>query len=257
MRTRDINRQARAALIWLAPVLAALPIAFYVGGILLTAGAFFPLGISTLSAFGATELALAGWLRLGSVTLLLLPVFVIASILVWPVSRLLSRRLSRAAPRAIPLASAMVVAGCCGIAAIAARGVFEALVALFAAAVFVVLVVALLRRSEAALQRTLRPLRWYLAAFAITLTLPALGEAVSPLADGPRRPGVAALATPRGLACVRPLLLGQRRMLFAQGNRIYLADDQANVALEVGRLPPATVPRADDCLALPLFKKDS
>jgi hypothetical protein len=233
---RGVARKSRRLLQWVAPIVAGLPLLFYVGGVLLSLGAFAPAGIVGLGAFDVSEIARAGWLNVGPTTLVAAAVWAIAAVIVWPVSEVLARAATARAPKAAPLAAQVLAIALCAYAAATADGVFQLLIASSGALLFAALTVAYLTRSEVAIQARARPFGWFLLCLGALIVLVALGEAASPL--GSNATARAALfATPDGQRCVYPVLIGHARLLYADGDRLFLSDYESRSVIEVGRVP--------------------
>lgn len=234
---RGVARKSRRLLHWIVPIVAALPILFYVGGVLLSLGAFAPAGVAGLGAFDLSELATAGWLNLGPTLLTLTAVWVVAATLVWPISELLTRGLVERAPRSSVFAAEIIGIALCAYAIASVDGVFQLLIAVFATLIIVALVAAQLTRSERMLQARVRPLGWFLLCFSATITLVALGEAASPFgASAPAR-AAALFVTPFGQRCVYPVLIGRARLLYVDGDRLFLSDYENRSVVQVGQVP--------------------
>ncbi|MBW6529083.1 hypothetical protein KZ813_19775 [Sphingomonas sp. RHCKR7] len=249
---RGVARKSRRLLHWVAPIAAGLPILFYVGGLLLSLGAFAPAGVEGLGAFDLSEVAGAGWLNLGSTLLLLAAVWVVAAFSVWPISELLARALVERAPRSSVFAAGILGIALCAYAIATVDGVFQPLIAVFALLIIVALVAAQLTRGKAVMQARVRPLGWFLLCVSLTIGLVALGEAASPFGASARPRAAALLATPFGQRCVYPVLIGRARLLYADGARLFLSDYESRSVIEVGRLPAgiALRRRAPDCARL-------
>ncbi len=234
---RGVARKSRRLLHWIVPVVAALPILYYLGGVLLSLGAFAPAGVAGLGAFDLFEVATAGWLNLGPTLLILMAVWVIAATLVWPIAALLTRGLAELAPRSTVFVAEIIGIALCAYAIATVDGVFQPLIAVFATLIIGALAAAQLTRSERVLQAQVRPLGWFLLCFSATIALVALGEAVSPFgASAPAR-AASLFATPSGQRCVYPVLIGRARLLYVDGDRLFLSDYESRSVVEVGRLP--------------------
>jgi hypothetical protein len=233
---RGVARKSRRLLQWVAPVVAGLPILFYVGGVLLSLGAFAPAGIVGLGAFDVSEVARAGWLNVGPTVLVAAAVWAIAAVIVWPISELLARAATAQAPKAASLAAQVLAIALCAYAAATVDGVFQLLVALFGALLLAALTLAYLTRSEAAMQARVRPLGWFLVCLGALITLVALGEAASPIGTSATT-RAALFATPNGQRCVYPVLIGHARLLYADADRLFLSDYESRSVIEVGRVP--------------------
>ncbi|MBW6533241.1 hypothetical protein KZ820_21065 [Sphingomonas sp. RRHST34] len=234
---RGVARKSRRLLHWIVPIVAALPILFYVGGVLLSLGAFAPGGGAGLGAFDLSELATAGWLNLGPTLLTLTAVWVVAATLVWPISELLTRGLVERAPRSSVFAAEIIGIALCAYAIASVDGVFQLLIAVFATLIIVALVAAQLTRSERMLQAQVRPLGWFLLCFSATITLIALGEAASPFGVSAPARAAALFVTPFGQRCVYPVLIGRARLLYVDGDRLFLSDYENRSVVQVGQVP--------------------
>ncbi|MHC9418514.1 hypothetical protein ACYZX9_07970 [Sphingomonas citri] len=234
---RGVARKSRRLLHWIVPIVAALPILFYVGGVLLSLGAFAPAGVAGLGAFDLSELATAGWLNLGPTLLTLTAVWVVAATLVWPISELLTRGLVERAPRSSVFAAEIIGIALCAYAIASVDGVFQLLIAVFATLIIVALVAAQLTRRERMLQARVRPLGWFLLCFSATITLIALGEAASPFGVSAPARAAALFVTPFGQRCVYPVLIGRARLLYVDGDRLFLSDYENRSVVQVGQVP--------------------
>lgn len=234
---RGVARKSRRLLAWIAPIVAALPLAFYLGGTLLTLGAFAPVGLAGLGAFNVSELATAGWLTLGAATLVLAAVAVIAALIMWPVAALLTRALLARAPRSTGVAIGVAGVAFCAYALATVDGVFQFLIAVFALLVVATLVLAQLTRTEAAMRAHVRPLGWFVLCFGVAFGFVALGEAASPFGSrtGPVTPSL--FITAHARRCVYPVLLGRTRLLYADQGRVFLSDYEERSLVQVGRIP--------------------
>ncbi|MBB3695815.1 hypothetical protein [Sphingomonas sp. BK580] len=234
---KGVARKSRRLLHWIAPIVVVLPILFYVGGVLLSLGAFAPAGVEGLGAFDVSEVATAGWLGLGPSLLVLAAVVVIAATLVWPVSELLVRGQIQRAPRSRKLAAEILGIALCAYAIVTVDGVFQLLIAVFATLIVIALAAAQLTRDHTVIETHVRPLGWFLLCLSATIALVALGAAASPFgASAPAR-AASLFATPFGQRCVYPVLIGHARLLYADGDGLFLSDDESRSVIQVGRVP--------------------
>ncbi|MET0374443.1 MAG: hypothetical protein ABW128_09320, partial [Rhizorhabdus sp.] len=220
----------------LAPILAGLPLAFYVGGTLLSFGFFFSIGLTPLTAFSPTEVAMAGWLRIAGSTFLVAPVLVIASVVAWPVSSTVADKVLEKRPQLATAALSALVAVGCIMGAAWAQGVLQALLSAITATLFGVFAIAFAFKREEALRKRVRPLRWWLLTFFAALSFAALGEAAFVAAMRPGLGGAIRLTVPGGAACVRPLLLGADRLIYERDGAIILSDYEGKAVATIGRL---------------------
>lgn len=234
---KGVARKSRRLLHWVAPVVVALPILFYVGGVLLSLGAFAPAGIDGLGAFDLSEVATAGWLNLGASLLILAATGVIAATLVWPISELLVRGQIQRAPRSRVLAAEILGIALCAYAIATVDGVFQLLIAVFATLIIIALAAAQLTRDHTVIETHVRPLGWFLLCFSATIGLVALGAAASPLGSSAPARAAVPFATPFGQRCVYPVLIGRARLLYADGDGLFLSDYENRSVIQVGRVP--------------------
>ena len=239
------DRSARNLLAWLALVFAGLPLAFYIGGALLTLGFFFSLGLTSLTVFSPTELALAGWLRIAGNTFLIIPILVIATVVAWPVSSAIADKIMMKRPQlAIVILSALVALGCTA-ATVYAGGVLQGLLAAVAALLFLAFTFAFATKREQVLQENVRSLRWPLLVFFLSLAFAALGEVSFVEAMEPRHPPSMRVKTSNDTMYVRPLLLGTDRLIYEYQGAIFISDYESKYLLRVGSLGPLREGKAD------------
>lgn len=221
-------------LVQLAPVLAGLPLLFYIGGTLLSLGFFFTIGLTALTAFSPTEIAMAGWLRIAAGSFIVFPALAIASVVAWPTSSAVADKLMDRRPQATSVALCIIVALGCIFGTIYARGVLQGLLSAVAATMFGVFAIAFAMKREEAMQARFRLWRWWLLTFFVALAFTALGEATFSEATQFERGGIVRLTLPEGAVCVRPLLFGSERLVYERNGLFILSSYDGKVVAVIG-----------------------